>query len=89
MQLIEVDEVDGVRAAVTTFTSDASSLTFVLVPVALLAEPAHYDAVREKLRSCDVVLALPTLGWPGLTANLGARAAQRTVEQLSRGRVSG
>jgi hypothetical protein len=56
MRLIDVDDVEGVRAAVTTFTSEVSSLRFVLVPLAILAEPAHYEAVREIQRSCDLVL---------------------------------
>jgi|Tabmets5t2r1_1033131.scaffolds.fasta_scaffold00394_11 hypothetical protein len=56
MQLVEVDDVHGVRAAVITFASDASSLRFVLVPVCPLGEPAHYEALREMLRSCDLVV---------------------------------
>lgn len=56
MQLVEVDDVHGVRAAVITFTSDASSLRFVLVPVCPLGESAHYEALREILRSCDLVV---------------------------------
>jgi hypothetical protein len=56
MQLVEVDDVHGVRAAVITFVSDASSLRFVLVPVCPLGEPAHYEALREMLRSCDLVV---------------------------------
>jgi hypothetical protein len=56
MQLVEVDDVHGVGAAVMTFASDASSLRFVLVPVCPLGEPAHYEALREMLRSCDLVV---------------------------------
>jgi hypothetical protein len=56
MQLVEIDRADGVRAAVVTMASDASSLRFVLVPLAPLAEAAHYDAVRARLRSCDLVV---------------------------------
>jgi hypothetical protein len=56
MRLVDVDDVHGVRAAVTTFASDTSSLRFVLVPLAKLAEPAHYEAVRDLQRSCDLVL---------------------------------
>lgn len=56
MQLVEVDDVHGLRAAVITLASDASSLRFVLVPVCPLGEPAHYEALREMLRSCDVVV---------------------------------
>lgn len=56
MRLVDVDDVHGVRAAVTTFASETSSLRFVLVPLATLAEPAHYEAVRDLQRSCDLVL---------------------------------
>ena len=56
MQLVEVDDVLGVRAAVITFASDASSLRFVLVPISPLGEPAHYEALRAILRSCDLVV---------------------------------
>jgi hypothetical protein len=49
MQLVEVDDVHGVRAAVVTFASDASSLRFVLVPISPLGEPTHYEALREML----------------------------------------
>jgi hypothetical protein len=60
MPLVEVDDVLGVRAAVITFASDASSLRFVLVPVCPLGEPAHYEALREMLRSCDLVVTRAT-----------------------------
>jgi hypothetical protein len=53
MQLVQVDDVHGCRAAVTTFASDVSSLRFVLVPVCPVGEPAYYETVREMLRSCD------------------------------------
>jgi hypothetical protein len=57
MQLIDVDDVSGVRAAVVTFMSEASSVRFVLVPDMPLGEPAHYEALRETLHSCDLVAA--------------------------------
>jgi hypothetical protein len=67
MQLVEVDDVHGVRAAVVTFASDASSLRFVLVPISPLGEPAHYEALREMLRSCDLVVTEgPRSGQPGM-----------------------
>jgi hypothetical protein len=56
MQLVEVDDILGLRAAIITCVSDASSLRFVLVPISPLGEPAHYEALREKLRSCDLVV---------------------------------
>jgi hypothetical protein len=59
MQLLETDDVHGLRAAIITFASDASSLRFVLVPVCPLGEPAHYDDLRETLRSCDLVVTTP------------------------------
>lgn len=59
MQLLEVDDVHGLRAAVITFASDASSLRFVLVPVSPLGEPAHNEALGETLRSCDLVVTTP------------------------------
>jgi hypothetical protein len=78
MQLAEVDDVHGVRAAVITFASDASSLRFVLVPVSPLGEPAHYEALRETLRSCDLVVTTPPgagrAGWPGCATPSGSRS---------------
>lgn len=56
MQVIDIDDVHGVRAAVTTFASEDSSLSFVVVPVAQVAEVAHYEAVRAAARSCDVLV---------------------------------
>ena len=62
--LLDVDDAPAVRAAVTTFTREGSRRRFVLVPLVPLAEPAHYDAVRQVLRSCDVVVTA-TGGSPG------------------------
>jgi hypothetical protein len=56
MRLIEVDDTEGVRAAVTTFAGDGSSLQFVLVPLAYLAEALHHVAVVRAARSCDVLI---------------------------------
>jgi hypothetical protein len=67
MQFVEVDDVHGVRAAVITFASDASSLGFVLVPICPLGEPAYYEALREMLRSCDLVVTeAPASSQPGM-----------------------
>lgn len=46
----------SLRAAVITFVCDASSLRFVLVPISPLGEPAHYEALREIVRSWDLVV---------------------------------
>lgn len=56
MQLIEIDDAKGVRATVTTFASDASSLRFVLVPLAWLAAAEHFAAIRDVARGCDLVV---------------------------------
>jgi hypothetical protein len=39
---------------------------FVLVPVLPLGVPAHYDAVRERLRSCDLVVDEAPLSGPAV-----------------------
>jgi hypothetical protein len=70
MQLVEVDDAHGVRAAVTPFTSESSSVQFVLVPVLPLGVPAHYDAVREMLRSCDLVVTMPHEAEPSQVTGL-------------------
>lgn len=70
MQLVQVDDVHGRRAAVTTFASDASSLRFVLVPVCPVGEPAYYETVREMLRSCDLVVIVPPRARRGWVAGL-------------------
>jgi hypothetical protein len=86
MQLVEVDDVHGMRAAVITFASDASSLGFVLVPVCPLGEPAHYEALREVLRSCDmVVMAAPGSSQPGL-GRMRDLAWNPQWERIGRGR---
>jgi hypothetical protein len=47
MQWVEVDDVHGLRAAVITFASDASSLRFVLVPISPLGAGALRGTARD------------------------------------------
>jgi hypothetical protein len=82
MPFVEVDDVHGVRAAVTTFASDTSSVRFVLVPVSPLGVPAYYDAVRETLRSCDLVVTMA----PQAEAGLGRLERGSQWERVGRGR---
>jgi hypothetical protein len=85
MQLVEVDDVHGVRTAVITFASDASSLRFVLVPISQLGEPAHYEALRETLRSCDLVATAAPASSRGL-AKLRDLGGNAQWERIGRGR---
>jgi hypothetical protein len=87
MRLVEVDDVHGVRAAVTTFTSESSSVQFVLVPVLPLGVPAHYEAVRERLRSCDLVVTMPREAESSRATGLMSRLERGTQwERVGRGR---
>jgi hypothetical protein len=86
MQLLDVDDVHGLRAAVTTFASAASSLRFVLVPVSPLGEPAHYEAVRDTLRSCDLVVSGAPLAAPRDTTRVRDLEWDSQWERLGRGR---
>lgn len=86
MQLLDVDDVHGLRAAVSTFASDASPLRFVLVPVSPLGEPAHYEAVRDTLRSCDLVVSGSTRAAPRDTTRLRDGERDSQWERLDRGR---
>jgi hypothetical protein len=56
MQILE-SSVLGLRSAVLTLRRRESPLRFVLFPMVHLGEQAFYDAVRERLRTCDVIVA--------------------------------
>lgn len=86
MPLVEVDDVQGVRAAVTTFASDASSIRFVLVPISPLGVPAHYDAIRETLRTCDLVVTMAPEDERGGAADRGDPGRGSQWERVGRGR---
>lgn len=57
MQILEVSEFTGVRSAVFTFRRRGTPLSFLVVPMVHLAEPAFYAEVTERLRACDLVVA--------------------------------
>jgi hypothetical protein len=86
MQLVEVDDVHGVRAAVTTFAGETASLRFVLVPISPLGVPAHYDAVRETLLSCDVVVTMAPEAEPAGAPGPGGPGRVSSWERVGRGR---
>jgi hypothetical protein len=86
MQLVEVDDAHGVSAAVTTFTSESSSVQFVLVPVLPLGVPAHYDAVRERLRSCDLVVTMPRETESSRATGVSGPERGSQWERIARGR---
>ncbi|MFF0307049.1 hypothetical protein ACFYSC_06460 [Streptosporangium sp. NPDC004379] len=56
MQFIETS-IMGVRSAVLTFRRSRSRPTFLLVPMAHIAERSFYDQVAERLRGCDLIVA--------------------------------
>jgi hypothetical protein len=55
MQLLEAGM--GLRSAVIELRRPGGSLRFVLFPMVHLGEPSFYEAVMERLRGCDVVVA--------------------------------
>jgi hypothetical protein len=57
----------GVRSAVLTFERRGSGVRFVVVPMLHIGSPAFFDAVRQRLASCDVVVAE---GVPGVRARV-------------------
>jgi hypothetical protein len=57
VQIIEVTDVAGVRAAVHTFGRRSTPLQFVVFPMVHLAEAAFYEQVQAKLKDCDLVVA--------------------------------
>lgn len=56
MQILESSDL-GLRSAVLTLRRRDTPLRFVLFPMVHLAEQAFYDAVTERLRACDLVVA--------------------------------
>jgi hypothetical protein len=86
MRLVEVDDVHGVRAAVTPFASDTSSVRFVLVPVSPLGVPAHYEAIRETLHACDLVVTMAPQAEAGGAAGPGDPGGGSQWERIGRGR---
>jgi hypothetical protein len=85
MRLV-VEDVQGVRAAVTTFASDPSSIRFVLVPISPLGVPAHYDAIRETLLACDLVVTMAPQDERGGAADPGDPGQGSQWERVGRGR---
>jgi hypothetical protein len=55
MQLLEAGM--GLRSAVIELRRQGGSLRFVLFPMVHLGEPSFYEAVMERLRGCDLVVA--------------------------------
>ncbi|WP_127503556.1 hypothetical protein [Actinoplanes solisilvae] len=56
MQVIEVSMI-GVRSAVLRLTRAGSPLRFEIYPMVHMAEPDFYQAVAERLRLCDLIVA--------------------------------
>ncbi|GAB3414853.1 hypothetical protein [Flindersiella endophytica] len=56
MQILESSDF-GLRSAVLTLRRRETQLRFILFPMVHLAEPAFYDAVAERLRICDLIVA--------------------------------
>ena len=75
MQIVEVTDF-GVRSAVLRLTRRDTPLRFEIFPMVHVGEAAFYDAVTERLRRCDLIVAEgigrpESPGAPGLDADLG------------------
>ena len=56
MQIIE-ESVIGVRSAVITFRRPATPMQFVLFPMVHFGTQGFYEAVSDRLRDCQLVVA--------------------------------
>jgi hypothetical protein len=57
VQIIEVTEIAGTRAAVHSFGHPDTPLRFVVVPMVHIAEAAFYERVEAMVTGCDLVVA--------------------------------
>jgi hypothetical protein len=89
VQIIEVTGM-GVRSAVIRLERRKSPLRFVLFPMIHLARPEFYDAVRERVSRCALVVAegrpdtRPRVSLPGLAYRLlrQRRRSRLVVQRL-------
>jgi hypothetical protein len=69
VQLIEVS-VTGVRSAVITLRRESTPMAFELFSMVHLGTSAYYQAVTERLRDCQLIVAEGVSGWSPTTRAL-------------------